>query len=245
MQSEQLNELAAALSKAQGTMKNAIMNRTNPHFKSKYADLASVLDATRAALSANGIAVSQIIDDGRLETMLIHTSGQWLCGVMQLPVTARPQELGSCLTYYRRYALSSITGVSADDDDDANAAEAAKQRAPAKPAPNVMSELPPHDPETGEMVSPPTDIHFTPVSAICGAAREDRAGRRDAAPAAPAQQEPAGAAGISIEAMAREAAMRGHEHLAKFYKAQLPEGKRKITLMKADLESLYPRPSSD
>ena len=53
-QSENINELAAALSKAQGSMQNAVMNRTNPHFKSKYADLSSVLDAIRAPLSASG-----------------------------------------------------------------------------------------------------------------------------------------------------------------------------------------------
>lgn len=132
MKSEQINELAAALAKAQGAMANATMNRVNPHFKSRYADLASVLDAARAPLAANGLSYSQMTEarDGAfvLVTTLMHASGQWISSEYPLPSTGRPQEMGSALTYARRYSLSALIGNAADEDDDANAAEAGKQK---------------------------------------------------------------------------------------------------------------------
>jgi len=121
--SEQISELAAALAAAQGMMENAIMNRTNPHFKTKYADLAAVLNAARKPLSANGLAVVQTIGDGVLHTRLLHTSGQWIASEHPLPMSGRPQEIGSALTYARRYSLSALIGIAADEDDDANAAQ--------------------------------------------------------------------------------------------------------------------------
>ena len=120
--SEQISELAAALAVAQGMMENAIMNRTNPHFKTKYADLAAVLNAARKPLSANGLAVVQTIGDGVLHTRLLHTSGQWIASEHPLPMSGRPQEIGSALTYARRYSLSALIGIAADEDDDANVA---------------------------------------------------------------------------------------------------------------------------
>jgi ERF superfamily len=120
--SEQISELAAALAAAQGAMKNAVMNRTNPHFKSRYADLAAIWDAARQPLSANGLAVVQTIGDGVLHTRLLHTSGQWIASEHPLPMSGRPQEIGSALTYARRYSLSALIGIAADEDDDANAA---------------------------------------------------------------------------------------------------------------------------
>lgn len=129
-QSEQINELASALAKAQGAMQNAVMNRTNPHFKSKYADLASVFDAIRGPLSANGLSVTQVtVLDGRgmmLRTVLMHTSGQFIESEYPLPSAGKPQEMGSARTYARRYELTSIVGIGADEDDDGNAAQAAK-----------------------------------------------------------------------------------------------------------------------
>ena len=120
--SEQISELAAALAVAQGMMENAIMNRTNPHFKTKYADLSSVLNAARKPLSANGLAIVQTIGDGILHTRLLHTSGQWIASEHPLPMSGKPQEIGSALTYARRYSLSALIGIAADEDDDANVA---------------------------------------------------------------------------------------------------------------------------
>jgi hypothetical protein len=120
--SEQISELAAALAAAQGMMENAVMNRVNPHFKSKYADLAAIFDAARKPLSANGLAIVQTIGDGVLHTRLLHTSGQWIASEHPLPMSGRPQEIGSALTYARRYSLSALIGIAADEDDDANVA---------------------------------------------------------------------------------------------------------------------------
>ena len=132
MQSEQINEIAKALATAQAKIENATLNKINPHFKSKYADLASIIDSIREPLSANGLAVTQttqIREGGMiLQTILMHTSGQWISAEYPLPNTARPQEMGSALTYARRYSLSAIICNSADEDDDANVAETNKQK---------------------------------------------------------------------------------------------------------------------
>lgn len=140
MKSEQVNELAAALAKAQGEIKNAVVNKTNPHFKNKYADLSSVRDAIQGPLAKNGLAYTQVIEIREsgmvLVTALWHTSGQWISSEYLLPETARPQEMGSALTYARRYSLSAMVGIATDEDDDAEGAEAAKQQvhAPVKPS---------------------------------------------------------------------------------------------------------------
>jgi hypothetical protein len=126
MKSEAIDLLATALVAAQGELKNAKINRQNPHFKNRYADLASVRDAISPALTKHGIAVTQTmkVSDGSfmLETTLLHKSGQWIASDYPLPLNAKPQELGSALTYARRYSLSSLVNIAADDDDDAEAA---------------------------------------------------------------------------------------------------------------------------
>jgi len=161
MQSESTADLAASLAKAQATMKPAIINKTNPHFKNRYADLAAVLDAIRKPLADNGLSVTQTteIRDGGfvLVTTLRHSSGQWLASEYPLPMAAKPQELGSALTYARRYSLSAIACIAADEDDDAEGARVDGQTSTApKPKPTAVKpapvEPPPH-PETGE-VSP-------------------------------------------------------------------------------------------
>lgn len=125
-QSEQINELAGALSKAQGKITGALKDSANPFFKSKYADLASVWDACRAALSDNGLAVIQLTesDDSGVYvvTTLAHSSGQWVRSRLRLtPKDSTPQGMGSAITYGRRYALAAMVGV-AQVDDDGNAA---------------------------------------------------------------------------------------------------------------------------
>jgi len=139
--SEQINELAAALAKAQAAMKNAALNKTNPHFRSKYADLAGIRDAVIPSLTANGIAVVQTLDvlghpacdsPPRLYvlTRLLHASGQWIESRCQIPDVPDMQKMGSAITYARRYSLSAICGIAADEDDDAN--EAARPNGDAK-----------------------------------------------------------------------------------------------------------------
>ena len=135
--SEQINELSTALSKAQGLIEGAKKDAANPFFKSKYADLASVWDACRAALAVNGLAVIQspAAEGTRVsvDTLLTHSSGQWVAGTVS--VTAKedsPQAIGSAITYLRRYALQSFVGV-APEDDDANAASAKSHTVKAVP----------------------------------------------------------------------------------------------------------------
>lgn len=131
MKSEQINEIAAALSKFQGELKGAVKDSANPFFKSKYADLNSVWESARALLAKNGLSVVQTTDVRDvglvLETTLMHTSGQWISGIYPLITQKQdPQALGSATTYARRYALSAIIGGYATDDD----AEAAVDRTP-------------------------------------------------------------------------------------------------------------------
>jgi hypothetical protein len=125
-QSEQIGELAKALAVAQGKITGALKDSSNPFFKSRYADLASVWDACRGPLSENGLAVVQLTeaDDSGVyvTTTLAHSSGQWIRSRLRLqPKDATPQGMGSAITYGRRYALAAIVGV-AQVDDDGNAA---------------------------------------------------------------------------------------------------------------------------
>jgi hypothetical protein len=142
-QSEQISELMGALAKAQGKMQGAIKDSANPFFKSRYADLASVWNACRDALSENNLAVSQTVREREsgemyLHTMLAHSSGQWTASTMPIRIksdgkTNELQVLGSCLSYLRRYALAAIVGVAPSDDDDGNTANAYKAEPPPKP----------------------------------------------------------------------------------------------------------------
>jgi hypothetical protein len=120
--SDAINELATALHLAQGKIKHAIKDSSNPFFKSRYADLSSVWDAIRDAFQSHGLAVTQIPDmDGDkpvLVTVLMHKSGQWISGTYPInPSKNDPQGIGSAITYARRYALQAVAGVCPDDDD--------------------------------------------------------------------------------------------------------------------------------
>jgi hypothetical protein len=139
--SEHIHEIAAALAKAQAVIQNPAKDKENPHFKSKYADLASGLDCVRPALSAQGIAFVQpteITDDGViLRTRLIHASGQWIESTYPVSKFAPHQQLGAALTYAKRQALFALVGICGDDEDDdgvaANAADTSSRKvAPAK-----------------------------------------------------------------------------------------------------------------
>lgn len=135
--SEQINELAAALAKAQGAFPSIEKNRTvtvktktGGSYKFAYATLDNIVDGIRKPLSENGLSyVQAIITSDRemlCETMLMHSSGQFL--TTQLPVKFSSSEnnaqaLGSAITYAKRYSLTAMLGIVADEDDDANAAD--------------------------------------------------------------------------------------------------------------------------
>jgi hypothetical protein len=127
--SPQWNELFAALAKAQGEIGGAKKDSTNPHFRSSYADLASVREVTREPLSKNGLAVVQwprTSNGGvEIETILGHSSGQYMTCVLWMPVAKMDAHgVGSAITYGRRYALMAVTGVAPVDDDGNGAAQA-------------------------------------------------------------------------------------------------------------------------
>ena len=119
---EETKELYAAMVKAQGAMGDAKKGSDNPFFKSKYSDLASVVHATKEALSDNGLAIMQlpiVSDTGAgVKTILIHESGQSISSDLYLPVGKRDaQGIGSAITYARRYGWQAICGIPSDDDD--------------------------------------------------------------------------------------------------------------------------------
>jgi hypothetical protein len=156
--------LLPALIKAKLAMEPARKNQTNPHFRSKYADLASVIEAVEAALSANDLVLVQTIEIAGAETHLLttlyHASGESLSSVYPLrPAKDDPQGMGSALTYARRYSILAICGV-APEDDDGNAASARERgdsgRAKGNPQPDAKRPAEP-TPEAPGATPTPTD----------------------------------------------------------------------------------------
>lgn len=148
LKSEQINELAAALAKAQGQIEGAKKSSSNPFFKSKYADLAECWNTCREALTANEISVIQmpeeINENGRLNitTMLAHSSGQYISSTLTMTVTKLdPQAIGSAITYGRRYALAAMVGLAQEDDDGekAMARQEKKDKTPVESPINITS----------------------------------------------------------------------------------------------------------
>jgi len=120
--SENINELAMALAKAQAEMTPAIKDSNNPFFKSKYADLTSVWSACRDPLTKNGLSVVQTMNDidGKLflVSWLLHSSGQYIKS--NLPIISQKndaQSLGAAITYMRRFSLCALVGICPEDDD--------------------------------------------------------------------------------------------------------------------------------
>jgi hypothetical protein len=125
--SELINEVAAACAKAQLELRPAVKDAVNPAFRSKYADLHSVMEAAKV-YAKHGIAVWQDATTEErgvaVRTRLAHTSGQWVeMGPMIVPVGKQDAHgYGSATTYAKRYALSAALGISTEEDDDGNAA---------------------------------------------------------------------------------------------------------------------------
>jgi hypothetical protein len=146
--------IAAALAAAQAEMGKALKSASNPHFKTKYADLSSVCEACMPALTKHGIAVIQptVHDEtGRyVETVLLHSSGESLTCKVPLIVSKNDmQGYGSAVTYARRYGLMCMAGI-APEDDDGNAAAAAAPREERRP--------PAHRPDPSHKGPSPADI---------------------------------------------------------------------------------------
>jgi len=122
-----MKNIATAMVKAQRAFGPALKTNTNPHFRSKYADLSACVEAVIDALNANGIALIQQTRQDEtgvtVETMFLHESGENLSsGPLHVPAAKQdPQGYGSALTYARRYSLMAACGI-APEDDDGNAA---------------------------------------------------------------------------------------------------------------------------
>jgi len=116
--------IAKAIIEFQKEIKPIKKGETNPFFKSKYADLPAILEAIKEPLSKAGLSFVQFPTGvNQLSTILMHTSGEFMKSTVQMnPVKNDPQGFGSCVTYFRRYALGSILGLSTEEDDDGNKA---------------------------------------------------------------------------------------------------------------------------
>jgi hypothetical protein len=140
--SETIDQLATALSIAQGQIEDATKSSKNDFYKSKYADLASVRAAVRQPFADNGLSVVQFprtVSGGvEVETMLLHSSGEFMAETLFMPVKHEPHPIGSGISYARRYALMSIANLAADDDD-GNAAQTAKPV--AEPDPKAVRDI--------------------------------------------------------------------------------------------------------
>lgn len=164
MKSDQINELASALAKAQAKIKGAVKDSANPFFKSSYADLQSVWDAIREPLSSNGLSVIQTTATNPaggldLVTTLAHSSGQWIEGRFPiLPLKNEPQAVGSATSYARRYSLASIVGVYQTDDDG--------EQAQARPYVSKHDSKPAPHPGQLRPVSAPAPVAATPAPQV-------------------------------------------------------------------------------
>lgn len=132
-----MKELLTALVAAKAAFKPIPKDKVNPFHKSRYASLDAVLGAVEPSLLTNGLTLSHTVAEGKLVTRLYHTSGDYLESSFNLPELSDPQKLGSQISYYRRYAVCGLLSVTADEDDDCEAAKTAAKPAATKQAPYV------------------------------------------------------------------------------------------------------------
>jgi hypothetical protein len=137
-----MKQISTALVKAQKAFGPALKSSTNPHFRSRYADLSACVEAVIEGLNEAGIALIQRTSEDHVgvtvETVFVHESGEMLeCGKLHVPASKQdPQGYGSALTYARRYSLMAACGI-APEDDDGNAAS----RKPSAAAPDITDHL--------------------------------------------------------------------------------------------------------
>jgi hypothetical protein len=158
--SAEIKQVAAALVKTQHSLGAAVKDSDNPFFKKKYADLSSVWEACHQALQDNGLAVIQLsvpADPGfaALETIFLHTSGEWIAGIAVAPLAKNdPQAYGSAITYLRRYGMKAGIGVMDTDDD----AEGAMNRSTDRTNASTTKSSPAGKVSTGPIETIPTAI---------------------------------------------------------------------------------------
>ena len=187
-QSESIKEIATALAKSQARLAPVLKDKTarvqsdKGNYTFDYADLASVLEACRTALNEQQIALVQGVETEptgiKVETRLIHSSGEWLACTLSMRANGdRPQLVGSAITYARRYALSAMVGLASEEDDDANGAEGNQREISQRPAPSK----PAPKPETKTAMTPPHVVAlWTKVKAHVGEAKSAEAKKAQA-----------------------------------------------------------------
>lgn len=178
--SDSISKLATALSKAQAEIKPAQMNAANPFLKNRFADLGAVIETARPVLAKYELAYTQfpINQEGQIgiETMLMHASGEWLSSAVFLPLgdekgKSQAQVAGSVITYLRRYSLSAVLGIYADEDTDAQIAPRQPER--QQPAPKVAPTAPASSPLTnGTNGQPVTRETFFAYASEHGVSKE-------------------------------------------------------------------------
>ena len=136
--SNEINELGKALALVHTEIKNPKQNKENKYLKNKYADLGEITNVARPALAKHGLSISQSpsyeLGILTLETIMIHSSGQWMSSEISMPVDKPTAHgIGSAITYCRRYSLSSICNLSSDSDDDGQEATKSSDKAPKEP----------------------------------------------------------------------------------------------------------------
>ena len=130
--------LIQALIKARAEFPSIQKDKVNPHFKTSYASLDSVLDAVTPALCKHGLAIVHIMEKGNniLKTHLFHESGEVLTSEYELPDIQDSQKKGAALTYARRYSVCALLSITADEDDDGNATKDEQKNNKTKPSSN-------------------------------------------------------------------------------------------------------------
>jgi hypothetical protein len=126
--SDSLSNVCKSLAAAQGKLRKAVKESTNPHFRSRYADLESVIEAMREPFASEGLSVVQSVNDGMLSTTIFHASGESISSTVPLFIPKQDmQGVGSAITYARRYGLAAACGISQTDDDGNDACPAPNQ----------------------------------------------------------------------------------------------------------------------
>ena len=161
--SNELNELYTALAKAQQELTTADLNASNPHYRSRYADLMAIIQVSRQPLANHGLSVSQLVRkiDGvqTMVTRLQHCSGQWQESYLDLlPEKPGMQGWGSAITYARRYGLAAICGIAAGDEDDDGEASENRSSKPNVVAPKSAPVKTPAKPTATPVVAKPVEF---------------------------------------------------------------------------------------
>lgn len=153
-QSDSISKLTTALVTVQQHVTPVAKDATNPHFKNRYASLDAIMESVRPLLAGHGLSIIQggagpvsdvngAICGVSVETMLVHTSGEYVSSILVLPLEkASAQAVGSAVTYGRRYGVAALLALTTEEDDDGNVATANAQNAAPRAAPKPTGTAP-------------------------------------------------------------------------------------------------------